>query len=81
MKPTKKEITKATRLTAAIAYYMQLMKIKNEDVEKVLGICPATRCKLMKSGDFTFSQIITLSEILHCSIGELTDGELRRWTA
>jgi hypothetical protein len=76
-----KTLTKADKLTAAIAYYMRLMKIKNEDIEKALDICPATRNKLMKTGDFSFSQIVTLAEMFHCSVGDLTDGELRRWTA
>lgn len=72
--------TKADKLTAAIAYYQKLMKVSNEDIEKVLDICPSTRVKLMKSGDFSFLQIVTLSEIFHCTVGDLTDGELRRWT-
>lgn len=76
-----KTLTKADKLTAAIAYYQKLMKVKNEDIEKVLDICTSTRRTLMKTGDFSFLQIVTLAEIFHCTVGDLTDGELRRWTA
>ena len=65
----------AGKLTAAIEYYKALYGISTEELRLELGgICATTLTKKMKTSEFTYPELVTMSKMFYCSVGELADG-------
>lgn len=75
MEKAKEKITKESRLLATIAFYKKLYKVKNDDLRKYLGISPTTLYHKMKTADFSFKELVIMSELFCISAGELIDGQ------
>ncbi len=70
-KPTEKE-----RFCAAICYYKKLYNIDEAELCLRLGLSRSTLSKRLKTGEFTYSEILLMSELFYVSPGVLADGKL-----
>lgn len=70
-----KKATEKERFCAAICFYMKLYNISEAEVALRLNMSRSTLNKRMKTGEFTYSEILLMAELFYVSPGTLADGK------